>query len=139
MKIPAKPPVFHDLLIKIFESNREKGINLLQDIESVDKKGQYLHWDKLIHLEAPKGLTTEMWWLGTKFSRRNIYKTLMVNDKNNEPFRFAMPDQVLKELHWLDINTAGSVSSEMPIHNPHMKNTYLGFPEKVANPIKFMA
>ena len=125
MKIPSKPPVFDDLLAKIFELDREKVTGIIQDVKPVDKKGRYLHWDKLIHLAAPKELTTEMWWLGIKFARNKLYKTLMVNDKNNHPFLTAMPDQIFKELHWLDINTAGSVPSEMPIHNPHMKNTYL--------------
>jgi len=136
MKIPAKPPVFSELLIKIFESDRKKGTDLLlQKSKPVDKKGRYLHWDKLIHLAAPKGLTTEMWWLGIKFARNNLYKTLTVYDKNDNPFQIGTSDQVLKDLHWLDINTAGSVSSEMPIHNPHMKNTYLirSFVEEAIN------
>ena len=135
MKIPASPPVFYDLLIKTFESNSEKGIKLLQGFEPVDKKRQYLHWDKLMHLEAPKGLTSEIWWLGIKLARNNLYKTLTVRDKNDRPFKVGTPDQVLKALHWLDINTAGSVSSEMPIHNPHMKNTYLirSFVEEAIN------
>lgn len=135
MKIPSKPPVFSELLNKIFKLDREKVMGLIQNVKPVDKKGRYLHWDKLIHLSAPKGLTTEMWWLGIKFARNNLYKVLMINDKNNHPFLTAMPDQVFKELHWLDINTAGTVSSEVLIHNSHMKNTYLirSFVEEAIN------
>lgn len=135
MKIPARPPVFDDLLSKICNLNLDKGLSLISDIGPVDKKGRYLHWDKLIHLTPPAGLDTEAWWLRTKFARKNLYKTLRLSDKNNQPFQLTMPDQILKELHWLDINTAGSVSSEMPIHNPHMKNTYLirSFVEEAIN------
>ena len=43
MKIPAKPPVFSELLIKIFESDRKKGTDLLlQKSKAVDKKGRYV-------------------------------------------------------------------------------------------------
>ena len=43
MKIPSKPPVFSELLIKIFESDRKKGTDLLlQKSKAVDKKGRYV-------------------------------------------------------------------------------------------------
>ncbi len=135
MKIPVKPPDFLELLRKSFKADSPERTALIQGAELVNKNSEYLHWDKLMHLEAPKGFTSEMWWLAIKFARNSLYKNLKVYDKSNQPFKIATPDQVFKELYWLDVNTAGSISSELPIYNPHMKNTYLirSFVEEAIN------
>jgi Fic family protein len=91
----------------------------------VDEKGRYLHWDKLRHVTPPTGMTTEEWWLAIKLSRKNLYKPLPLQDKHGNEFQYGTPDQVLRELHWLDISAAGSIHAGDAITNPQTRNTYL--------------
>ena len=125
MKKPVQPPTTEEVLPKLFASNFDKAMGIIQDLEPTDTKGRYLHWDKLMHLEPPEGITSEMWWVGIKFARQKLLKSIDLYDRNGIPFRFAMPDYVAKQLHWLDLNAAGNILSNLPITNPQMKNTYL--------------
>jgi Fic family protein len=135
MKIPVSPPSVEEIIPKLLASNYQKTMEILYHQESTDQKGRYLHWDKLMHVQPPERLTSEFWWAGIKFARQKLYKSLKILDKNKSPFKVATPDSVLKELHWLDINTAGSLSARMPIATQQMKNTYLirSFVEEAIN------
>ena len=91
----------------------------------VDAKGRYLHWDKLRHLPAPAGLTSEQWWLGIKLARRKNYQRLPFLDKRGLPFQYGLPAVVKKEFHWLDRHASGSIHAESAITDPQTRNTYL--------------
>ncbi|VAW49948.1 MloA [hydrothermal vent metagenome] len=90
-----------------------------------DIKGRYVHWDKLKYLAPPEGLSSEEYWFSIKTARQNVYKQLPLEDKLGQPFNFCVPDILQKELHWLDQNTAGSITMNQPITNPHTRDTYL--------------
>ncbi len=90
-----------------------------------DNKGRYLHWDKLRHLEPPKGLTNEEWWAITKLCRQAQAKYLPLISKDKKPFIFCVPDSIQAHLHWLDMNAAGTFKTQTPITNPQIRNTYL--------------
>lgn len=120
MKIPVTPPDFikivsgkHDLFIGAFNAS------------ITDEKGRYLHWDKLRHLTPPKDFTSEEWWAIIRFKRQNLFTALPLFDKTGEPFKFCTPDAVNRDLHWLDMNAAGTISANQPVTNQGMKNTYL--------------
>ena len=120
MKIPVKPP---DIL-QIIKS--DEFINIVfNEMSPTDNKGRYLHWDKIRHLKPPKSLTTDQWWAGIKFSRMNLYKRLPLKDKFRKEFKFCITDTMQEDLHWLDKNTAGIISTVMPIANTNMQNTYI--------------
>ncbi len=93
----------------------------------VDSKGRYLHWDKLRHLPLEdKNLNNnEEWWFCLKTARRSIYKQLPLSNKYRTPFQYAVPDQVWRELHWLDRYAAGNIQSSDAITNSQTRNTYL--------------
>lgn len=120
IKLPNIDKVFDD----IFSEDREKAIALLTT-RAVDKKNRYLHWDKLQYLEPPNQFTSEQWWAGTKYARRTMYRQFSLFNKEGNPFQFSLPDCVLKELHWIDQYTSGSIATYEPITNPHIRNTYL--------------
>ncbi len=103
-----------DLLLRIMQSN-----------SPVDEKGRYLHWDKLRHLPAPEGLNAEQWWCSLKMARRNMYHQLPLLSKGGTAFQFAVPDQILRELHWLDRYAAGNIQTSDAITNTQTRNTYL--------------
>lgn len=135
MKIPEIPPQLDEIIPKLIASNFEKAMHLIGDFEPVDRKGRYLPWEKLKHLDPPEGLTPEMWWAGIKFARTKLYRQLPLLDRKQKPFVIAMPDSVLKQLHWLDRNMAGSIVTAFPAMNPDMKETYLvrSFVEEAIN------
>lgn len=124
MKIPLSPPDEKEILEKTV-SSRKDVLDFILSCGATDSKGRYFHWDQMRYREPPKNMTPEVWWLSTKIARRQLYKNLSLKDKDQKPLVFAMPDFILKELHWLDQNTAGSISADRPIINPHLKNTYL--------------
>lgn len=127
MKLPLTPPNASEIVRELFtRDNVEKAYDLIINTKTTNKKGQYLHWDQLRHRDAPEGFTSEEWWAVIKYARRTQYKKLnLLLNKNSEPFNFSIPDCVLEDLHYIDLQTAGQMSTQTPIVNPHMKNTYL--------------
>ena len=45
--------------------------------------------------------------------------------RTNQPFTFCTLNSVHRDLHWLDMNAAGTISANKPVTNPRMQNTYL--------------
>ncbi len=125
MKIPVSPPDFDTILHSIFENNPDVLMHSVKAGSPTDQKGRYSHWDKLRHLPPPKGLNNEEWWFCIKKARRSLYQPLPLQDKQNKPFRFATPDQVLRELHWLDRYASGNIQSSDAITSAQTRNTYL--------------
>lgn len=126
MKIPVSPPNYEAALRAIAEGDIDQFFELhALRASPLDQKGRYLHWDKLRHLSPPEGKSVEFWWLNIKTARRNMYQQLPLYDKHNKHIQFATPDQVLRELHWLDRYAAGNIQSNEAITNPQTRNTYL--------------
>jgi len=131
MKIPVSPPDFDGLLRSIMESEADVIFQFMQNSSPVDSKGRYLHWDKLRHLPVEnKNLkNSEQWWFCIKTARRNMYKSLPLLNKYKVPFQYTVPDQVLRELHWLDRYAAGNIQSSDAITHlmagAQTRNTYL--------------
>jgi len=123
--MPVSPPDFGGLWVSIAENNPGILLQLFQNSSPLDQKGRYLHWDKLRHLTPPEGLTSEAWWLSIKNARRNLYQSLPLQAKQGTSFQFAVPDRVLRELHWLDRYAAGNIQSADAITNTQTRNTYL--------------
>ncbi len=122
MKIPEKAPDYTEIIDKMVDSRK---FTIVISGTPVDAKERYLHWDKLKHLKPPEGYTSEEWWASIKFARQKISKSLNLLDKDGVPFKVSTTDLILRELHWLDQNTAGSISTDTPILDSQLKNTYL--------------
>ena len=120
MKPPIKPPDFTKMI-----TENPKILVKAFSASPTDHKGRYLHWDKLRHLSPPDDLTSEEWWAIIRFRRQNLFTSLPLIGKSSQAFKFCMPDSVQKDLHWLDINAAGTISSNQSIFNSGMQNTYL--------------
>jgi Fic family protein len=74
------------------------------------RRAEYLHWDKLRHLDPPEGLSHEEWWVGTKLSRAALVKRLPLTDPNGVPATFAVPDVVQRLLHSTDQRASGEIA-----------------------------
>jgi len=125
MKIPVTPPNYEEILKRITSENVELFMDLMRNPSAVDQQGRYLHWDKLRHLVPPNNLTSEEWWFGIKTARRNLYQKVPLFDVRGREFQFATPAHVVRELHWLDRNAAGTIQASDAITNSQTKNTYL--------------
>lgn len=88
----------------------EIAVRLFMGEVGATHQGQYLHWDKLRHLQPPPGLTTEQWWLGIKIARLKQYRKLPLVDLKSQPFVYALPDCVLAKLHAIDSLASGRLS-----------------------------
>lgn len=124
MKIPQKPPEIAKIIADIFH-NKYFSVNYIEEIEPVDSKGKYLHWDKLRYMPPPKDMTHESWWATLKVARKKLYQLLSINNFDIGNFKYCILDKFTEELHWLDKNAGGSLNIDEPVLNRHMKNTYL--------------
>jgi len=125
MKVPVSPPDFGTLLASIFEKNPDALMRMIESASPTDQKGRYSHWDKVRHLPPPEGFSSEEWWFRIKKARRDLYQLLPLQDKQNKPFQFATPPQILRELHWLDRYASGNIQGNDAITNTQTRNTYL--------------
>ena len=124
MKTPVTPPDTTAILQSSVATDKTI-LGHLMTVGVVDRKGRYLHWDKLRHLPPPEGISREQWWAGVKMARQAVYRELPLLDKLEQPFQFATPDVIQRELHWLDRFAAGSIQSSDAITNPQTRDTYL--------------
>jgi len=122
MKKPVKPPEKGFFLSDITDETFQL---LMQHNKPVDNKDRYIHWDKLRYLTPPAGLTSEQWWLSIKLARRALYKPYPLDDLEGGAFKFALPDEIQRQLHWLDRYAAGSIQASEAITNKQSRNTYL--------------
>ena len=126
MRIPKVPPRTPELLARVAE-HRERLTAVVEASQEAADDGNYLHWDKLRHLnKAPKDLTTEEWWLALKLARNRLRKRLPVQDKEGLAFWYGLADPIPENLHHIDQDAAGSI--EMPeseITNPSTRDRYV--------------
>jgi Fic family protein len=123
VKVPQRPPSFHDLIGKITAANRFPEI--LQAVSKSPEPDQYVHWDKLRHLQPPEGLSHEEWWTGLKFNRSAQLKPVPLLDIQGQPFRFAVPDAAHERLHEIDLQLGGRIGMPDQITNPATRDQYL--------------
>jgi Fic family protein len=125
MKIPLSPPKhLFDQNVHFKEVSKAL-TNAIDFIKPTTDKGEYLHWDKLRHLQPPASLSSEAWWFAIKLARKAIYKQLPFKDKNAKPFVFATPDNVLHQLHFIDRSTGIIPKPDSYLLNTAMRDSYL--------------
>lgn len=121
MKIPVIPPD----VISIVEKDMKLILKILKEVKITDNKGRYLHWDKLRYLETPGDFSNEQWWAAMKLNRQNLCRQLPFKDKKGKHFSFCMTDMMQQDMHWLDVNAAGTINFDQPVINNETRNTYL--------------
>jgi Fic family protein len=87
---------------------------------------EYVHWDKLRHLEPPTGLSLEEWWLLIKWGRQNIQRQIPLTDPTGNHFAYGVPDLVARRLHYVDQRCAGEAAmSEVVTADAQAQQHYL--------------
>ena len=123
MKIPKKPPVLDEIWERI-RDDRELIPKILGERLSLSVRGKYLHWDKLIYYPPPQGLTHEHWWFALKMQRRNLFKQIVLCDKDGKPFNHLEVDPIPEILHEIDQGAGGLIRMPEQITNPDTKDQY---------------
>jgi Fic family protein len=121
VRIPQTPP---DAFKIINDLDKELFPKVIQ-LRPTDSKGRYLHWEELRYRKPPEGLSHEQWWAGISFSRARSAKAISLRDKEGANFTYTPFEGIEEILHWLDINTAGRISTEEPLIDSSLKDTYL--------------
>jgi Fic family protein len=102
-------PSIADLLEKL---DPDDLIGAIQAYYEAPTSNRYLHWDKLRHLDPPRGLSTDQWWLKVKTIRAQEMRKIPLIDAKGGQFGFTLPDLVLRHLHRIDQRCAGEVAMD---------------------------
>ncbi len=108
MYVAAPPPIGE--LVREFPTDAVLGAFIpLAPGGREGEVGQYLHWDKLRHLEHPRGFSDREWWLRIKLGRIADMRLLPLTGPDDIEFTYCLPDQILRHLHHIDQRLAGQV------------------------------
>ncbi|HEX9968213.1 MAG TPA: Fic family protein [Solirubrobacterales bacterium] len=107
----VEPPPFQG---DIFETDLEVERKMVAISAPIDRRTrtQYLHWDKVRRLDPPPTLSRQEWWWKIKFERNSGLRELPLSDPEGKPFRYGLPDLVLKSLRSVDRHCSGEVAME---------------------------
>ncbi|KAF1719242.1 Fic family protein [Pseudoxanthomonas wuyuanensis] len=108
MKLPVPAPQVTELI----EQLGEKAAQLLFRGIGPEVDGAYEHWDKVRHRVPPEGLSSEAWWLGIRMARSTLARPLRLLDKHGSRFRVSLTDSMLRRLHYIDREAAGTIQGD---------------------------
>ncbi len=123
MKIPQTPPNYLDLFSDQFDNN--KLINVLSRMSEIRADDRYLHWEEIRRRPAPEGLTHEEWWAALKFNRLAKFQLIPLLAKEQKPFGFGLPDQLIKLLHDIDRGLGASFAVPESVRHSTSRNQYI--------------
>lgn len=87
--------------------------------------GEYRHWDDIRRSTPPDGLTREQWWLGIKWARAPLRRTIPLRATDGTQFHYSLPDPVLELLSWIDQHAAGEILVSETVSDPGQRQRYL--------------
>jgi Fic family protein len=116
------PPSLNSLLTGVAG---DRIVALLQRDLPLDGR-EYVHWDKLRHLEPPSDLTLHEWWLLIKWSRQQAARQFPLTDPAGAQFTYNIPDLIARRLHYVDQRCSGEVAmSEVVTTDAEARQHYL--------------
>lgn len=122
MKLPMPPPPLEQL----FTAPPSEAIaRLFMRPQPALPDGRYLHWDELRHRTPPQGLSHQEWWWGTRMARLAQAQALPLQDKEGQPFSYALVAPVVQSLHLIDRDTSGLILADGPLATSQDQDRYL--------------
>ena len=122
MKMPKVPPKVSEIFVEIQKDPSR--LEALLARAYVVPKDKYPHWDHLIHLVPPEGMTHREWWLGLKLQRRTLFHRIPLKDKEGNPFQYLLMDLIFERLHQIDLSAGGHIEMPDQITNPETRDRY---------------
>ena len=123
MRMPKTPPNLQDLIAEVQEDTSVVR-RVLEVSTHQQASGRYLHWDQLVHLEPPAGLSHRQWWYALKLRRMGLFKELPLRDQNGSAFRYLLADPIPEGLHKIDLSAGGRTEMPDQITNPDTRDRY---------------
>lgn len=121
MKIPEKAPDFKEIITKL--RTPELAFNAKDLIRKANI--EYMYWDDLKHQPMPEGIRPEEAWALLKWSRLIQTRLIHLNDSQECPFSYWLPNSVLKEIHFIDKQAAGTILVDDPSVHSEEKRRYM--------------
>jgi len=124
VKTPAQPPPLppSDGLAAVLE--RALGAAIAPAV--VDSAGGYLPWDKVRFKTPPEGLTHEEWWIWIKLARRANYRAIStLLNVRDQPFVYALPDEVLRATDAIARNASGQITISEQVTDSDTRDRYV--------------
>jgi Fic family protein len=103
----AKPPAIDEIVRKL---EPERLMTAVNTRTAHGASREYLHWDKLRHLQPPGSLTAEEWWLAIRLGRAPLLTELPLRDPKGQPFSYCVPSSVQRLLHYVDQRCSGQIA-----------------------------
>lgn len=118
MHVEAPPPTSG--LFGLGSGENEQFLKVVSAPPDPRSQEKYLHWDKLRHLDPAAGLSSREWWWRIKvLEREPTMRTLPLSDKSGAPFKYSLPDSLLRSLHQVDQYCGGQVAMEEVVTSDH--------------------
>lgn len=117
MKIPLQPEVLKKI-------GPERFFELLQLGIGPEPGGKYYHWEELRHKPTPEGVSHQEWWFMVKAARKANSQQLPFKDIQGKPFTFTTTKNLLKKLHKMDRDAAGTIRADAPIATDTNRDRY---------------
>jgi Fic family protein len=103
----APAPTMSKALMSIQPASR---LPELLQVNVAEDGREYVHWDKLRHLDPPEGLSHEEWWAMIKLARHPLLRRIPLADVSGAQFAYGTPDLVARHVHHIDQRCSGEVA-----------------------------
>ncbi len=125
MKMPETAPHWIESINKnigmLFE-DKERFFKLTEFVNKIDRKDEYAYWDTFKYNEMPAETPAELAWSFLKFTRQSKMITTDLKSKDIQNFKYWLPDNVLRNLSFVDTYTRGDILiSDDNIHKSEQK------------------
>lgn len=121
MKIPEKAPDYKGKLEQL--DSTELAIKAKDLIRKANN--EYMYWDELKYQTMPEGIRPDEVWALLKLSRLIQARFISLHDSKGRHFSYWLPDSVLKEIHFIDKQAAGTILVEDPSVHAEEKKRYM--------------
>jgi Fic family protein len=122
MRLPAIAPALADMLD---DANIDVLSRVVRAGIGPTVAGEWVHWDDVRRRRGPNDLAPRDWWFGIALAREHLARPVPLQSSDGRSFTYALPDEVLELLHWIDQHAAGEITVSETIRDPGDRRRYL--------------
>jgi Fic family protein len=123
MRMPKRPPDIRNLIGEI-QQDPTLFTQMVKATYLQPSSVKYPHWDQLVHLTPPEGLTHRQWWLTLKMQRASLRREIPLTGLEGQPFMYVLADPIPEALHKGDMSAGGHIEMPDQITNPDTRDRY---------------